>query len=129
MSITKGIEIRRKNPSQDRPCNKRPVVSWKCWYEDIWFMEWLNTYESMEPAEYYKRLGAFEWEASVKKEDLLRMADDLINRRFNVCPEGYGYFKGDEDEENKMVMYGQAFKKLVDQLQDYEILVYYDYGN
>lgn len=92
-------------------------------------MEWLNTYESMEPAEYYKRLGEYEWEASMKKEDLLKMADNLINRRFHVCQDSYDYFKGDEEEENRMVMYGRAFKKLVDQLQDDEMLVYYDGGN
>lgn len=129
MSITKGIEIRRKNPTKERPFDNRPYISWKRWWVDMWIMEWLNTYESKEPAEYYKKLGEYEWEVSMRKDDLLRMAEDLINRRFSVCQDAYDYFKDDEEEENRMVMYGQSFKKLVDQLQDDEMLVYYDCGN
>lgn len=100
MSITKGIEIRKKDPTKERPYNERPWTSWERWYENMWIGEWLRKYETKEPPEYYRRLGQFEWEAFIRKEDLLRMAD-----------------------------FGDEFKTLAERLAEDEMLVFYDHGN
>lgn len=129
MSITTGIDIRRKDPKKERPLSEIPGVSWKSWIVDMWIAEWLMLYESTDPIEHFKRTGEYEWEASMKKEDLLRMADDLINRRFGVCPDSFKAFNGIQEEEDLLAMYGEEFRCLAEQLQDDEWLVYYDAGN
>ncbi len=129
MSITVGIKICPKNPTKESVSNDRPWVSWKNLSVHMWITEWFFLYESEEPSGYYRKLGEFEWEASVLKDDLLRMADDLINRRFDVCPETYhDDIEGDEQAEDRLAGYGTSLKHLAEQLQDDEMLVYYDCG-
>lgn len=128
MSITKGIEIRKKDPAKDRPPHERPCVSWKDRCLDYWIEDWLYAYESDEPGGYYKKLGEFEYECGMLKEDLLRLASDMENRRFELCPEGYRWFSGHAATEDLAALYGTMFRQLAERLQEDEMLVYYDCG-
>lgn len=125
MSITRGIEIRRKDPAKDRPFYARPDVSWKCYAFDMWVSEWMILY--MPKREPYEA-GDDYWSCIIEKEELLRMADDLTQGRLSVCPDAYDWMEGEEIYEKDAKRFGTYFRYLAERLQDDEMLIYYDAG-
>ena len=124
MSITRGIEIKKKAPGTDNSINNSNFVSWKDHVFDMWVSEWISTYIPEREMDERSPEG---WSFAIKKNDLLKMADDLIQRHFSVCPETYdGFF--DELVENYAYQLGLAFRNLAEKVKDDELLRYYDAG-
>ena len=124
MSITRGIEILKKDPAKERPLGSRPCVSWKNRDLDMWIREYV--FDKMDTTTY--REGPEYYSCTIPKEQLLQMADDLVNRRFELCPDYCEYFHA-HDLEDCGPRYGGFFRELADDLQDDEVLVYYDAGD
>lgn len=125
MSITRGIEIKKKEPGADNTINNNHFVSWKDRNFNMWVSEWIFTY--IPEREMYER-SPEGWSFAIKKDDLLKMADDLIEHRFSVCSETYdGFF--DELVENYAYQFGLAFRTLAEKVKDDELLRYYDAGD
>lgn len=126
MSITCGIVIWKKDTHER--IDTTSCVSWKNWAVDMWICDWIFTYKTSGKPDFFEHKGECV-RRSVRKDDILRMADDMTNRRFNVCPDAYEYFEGYEQEEKLLAGYGPILRKLAEKVQDDEMLIYYDYGN
>ena len=126
MSITCGIDIRKKDTHECVDCSS--YVSWKNLHVDMWICDWIFTYKSPGEQEFFEHQGECV-RRSIRTDDLLRMADDMINRRFDVCPDAYKFFSGIATEEDLVADYGMFFRELAEKVQDDEMLVYYDCGN
>ena len=125
MSITRGIEIRRKDPSKDRPFYACPGVSWKDYGFDMWVSEWLNKFiPNLAP---YETDNDY-WSRIIEKKDLLRMADDLLQCRLYVCPQAYDWMEGEKLYEKDAKYFGEYFRYLAERLKADEMLIYYDAG-
>lgn len=107
MSITTGYEVRKKDPAKERPDSQRPYVSWKDPTFNMWVLEWLYKFETNDT-----------------KNDVLRMAEDIIKQRFDVCPDAYGFFS--EYVEEYALRYGNALYEMVTNMQVDEYLRYYN---
>lgn len=126
MSITCGIEICKRDTREIADASS--FVSWKSWAIDMWIGEWIFEYQTPGEPEFFEIKGECVWR-SVRKDDVLRMADDMTNRRFDVCPDAYDFIEGDELEENSLADYGPILRRLAEKVQDDEMLVRYNCGN
>ena len=119
MSITRGIEI----VHIDGKADSVKCVSWKNRSIDFWISEYL-----FHPASKYpvieRTKGCFR--CQIPEEILRKMADDMINRRFEVCPDSYDDIVDKCEEEAEM--FGQGFLDLIEKLEEGDMLVYYDAG-
>ena len=124
MSITVGICIERR--SDQKSISNSAYASWKNWDVNTWISDWFSLHKTQGRPEYFEA-GEDGFRCSILKDDLLRMADDLINRRFDVCPDAYEDFEGEDEIEEMLERYGYALRNLAENLQDDQMLVYYNY--
>ena len=125
MSITRGIEIRHKDPAKDQPFYACPGVSWKDYGFDMWMSEWLCLFlPNLEPYETDEDY----WSCIIEKEDLLRLAGDLLRGDLSICPKAYDWMEGEKLYEKDAKRFGEHFRYLAERLKDDEMLVYYDAG-
>lgn len=120
MSITTGIEIRKKDPL-DESYDHNAWSSWKNQYFDMWVSAWLNHHIGHANLPAYDCHGEHH-SVIVPKEALLQMGDDLVNRRFGTAPE---WAEDIEDLGEYTMHYGKAFKELAEKAKEDEVLVYY----
>lgn len=126
MSITRGIEVRHIDPAQDKPYVERPCVSWKNEFFDWWVHEWLrNRAPSCKVTDDLEEF----YTCTFSQEDLLQMVDDIIHKRFYVCPRNCNWIVKDDYVENYAIRYAGHLKELAENMQENEILVYYDADN
>ena len=120
MSITSGIEIRKLDPN-DKNYGQNDLSSWKNRYFDMWIADWLHRHYGWKNLKTYHCHGQYQ-SAIIPKEALLQMADDLINRRFDMAPEWAGGVEGLGDYT---AHYGQVFKELAEKVKDDEVIIHY----
>ena len=129
MSLTVGIEIWKKEwTSKTRP-EKTEYVSWKNREFNAWFLEWMNRYAPKATVLESHIIGSFEENVyrQIEPNVLRRMAEDLIKHRLDVCDGYHGFI--DAEDYPYAEQYGRLFMKLLDKLQEGEMLVHYDCGD
>ena len=120
MSITEGFEIRKPDP-RDENYDHDAWSSWKKQYFAMWIGDWLHRHIGYANLPVYYRQGDYQ-SIIIPKEALLRMADDLLNRRFDAAPE---WASDVEDLGDYTTHYGRAFKELAEKVKDDEVIIYY----
>ena len=120
MSITEGFEIRKPDP-RDENYDHDAWSSWKNRYFAMWVSDWLRLNVGYQNLPTYYCYGEYQ-SVIIPKEVLLRMADDLINRRFDTAPE---WAEEVDDLGDYGVHFGMEFKSLAEKVKEGEVIIQY----
>lgn len=129
MSITAGIQVCVKDKNGKYIANGNKSVSWKNRYVDLWIFEYIFKYKTQLIA--IKSEDTDEYQNYIIPKSVIKqLAEDLMNRRFNICRDAYEFIEdpfSDEltTEEKTLISYGKQIKQLYDSIQNDEIFVYY----
>ena len=126
MSISRFIDIVKKDRNADNSTNKNNWIGWKAECLDFWILEILfeikDLYFTMDP-----KLGEI---CIIPKEVMEEMATALKERKFEICPEACSYFCNYTTwHGDRLQMFGETVEKFIKKAKDDEEFIYTYGGN
>lgn len=122
MSITRGIEVVYKDGTRIE--NNNRYIAWKNPMMDLWICDFLFDKCDLK----FEKTWDKYYVCKIPNEVAWELAERMINHDYEIFQGYHTSFGIEESEKEESKRYGEALKELIYKVNDYETLLYYDYG-